>query len=1047
MKHLTTITAFIITLFLFKSLCGIAQSDSIKHDWEDPNVIGMNKEKPHSSLFSFSERKTALENNKKESARYKSLNGTWKFYWVRQPKLKPEKFYKPGYEKQNWDNIKVPGSWEIQGYGYPIYLNIQYPFEKNPPYVEEKYNPVGSYSRTFTIPESWDRSQIFLHFGAVRSAFYVWVNGEKVGYSEGSKTPAEFDVTDYLKSGENTVAVQVYRWSDGSYLEDQDFWRLSGIKRGVYLWAAPKIHIRDFWAKANLDNNYEDGILNISADIKNYHKNQFTKSRISYELLDKTGETVASGRSRVKVDPGDQSQVTFEAEVNNPRKWSAENPNLYQVLLTLEDTDGNTIEVIPAKTGFRSVEIKEGQLYVNGEPIYIKGVNRHEHHPQTGHTVDKESMIKDIRTMKRNNINAVRTAHYPNRPMWYRLCDKYGLYVVDEANIESHGMGYDPETTLGNNPMFKKAHLNRVKSMVERDKNHPSVIIWSMGNEAGDGVNFTACYKWMQKRDKTRPVQYERAEQGENTDIYVPMYAPIEHLKEYAQKDKERPLIMCEYAHAMGNSVGNFQDYWNTIKNYPLLQGGFIWDWVDQGLAKKNRNGTKIWAYGGDYGHRDFPTDGNFCLNGLVYPDRTPHPHLKEVKKVYQNINFHATDLKDGEIKVSNEYFFTNLKEFQLSYEIISDDGVEANGEFSTISLKPAKSKDLPDFMPKLNPEPGEEYFLNLYAKTASESALIPKGFTLAKEQFALPVPPGKETDAQSEGSLDISKTDNRITVNSGDITYSFNTNTGKLHALHLNDKELLYQSPKADFWRAPTDNDIGNGMPERCSVWKNATGNLQPENIEILTEEASEFSMAATFAIPKTDSEWETIYTVSPDGSIHIQNNYTPGNTDLPVIPRIGMNMVLPGQYNQMEWFGRGPHESYQDRKTSALVGVYNGTVADQYSNYIRPQENGNKTDVRWVKLTNKNGHGLKINADSVMNVTALPFNKKLLNPQPGMKGNRHGNEIKPQGIVHLNVDHKQMGVGGDNSWGARPHEEYRIPADEPYSYGFTLQVIKAGD
>ncbi|MFX1533250.1 MAG: glycoside hydrolase family 2 TIM barrel-domain containing protein, partial [Promethearchaeota archaeon] len=606
------------------------------NDWENPKILGRNKEAAHCTYIPYADTQTALKNDPLQSPFYLSLNGRWKFCWVKKPADHKLDFYKDNFDVSQWVDIIVPGNWELQGFGIPIYTNVIYPFPADPPHIPHDWNPVGSYRRTFTISNSWKDRQVFLHFGGVSSAMYVWLNGEKVGYSQGSKTPAEFNITEYLRKGENVLAVEVYRWCDGSYLEGQDFWKISGIERDVFLFSTPQVHIRDFFVRGDLDDNYIDGMLKVTVNVRNYLPDVSGKHYVHIDLLDTDNKSVFETLTKeANIRNADKITIHFEQFVKKPAKWSAETPKLYSMLISLSNESGLITEVVSCKVGFRKVEIKDAQLLVNGIPIIIKGVNRHEHDPVTGRTVTEKLMIKDIQLMKQFNINAVRTSHYPNVPRWYELCDKYGLYVVDEANIESHGMGYDPEDTLGNNPDWKEAHLDRTIRMVERDKNHPSIIIWSLGNEAGDGVNFEATYKWIHERDSSRPVQYEQAIEGPHTDIVCPMYSRIEQLEEYANKEQNRPLIMCEMLHAMGNSVGNMQDYWDVIEKHKVLQGGFVWDWVDQSFLKVDEDNMRYWAYGGDMGDDIVFNDGNFCINGLVQADRAPHPHLWEVKKVY----------------------------------------------------------------------------------------------------------------------------------------------------------------------------------------------------------------------------------------------------------------------------------------------------------------------------------------------------------------------------------------------------------------------------
>ncbi|HKJ68642.1 MAG TPA: glycoside hydrolase family 2 TIM barrel-domain containing protein, partial [bacterium] len=711
------------------------------NDWENPEMIGQNKLEPHTYSVSYPDRAMALQGRRDASPFYQSLNGQWKFHWSPTPAERPVNFYQVAYDVRAWDEIRVPSNWELEGYGIPIYVNIQYPFGAgNPPYIPHDNNPVGSYRRTFTIPASWAEQPVILHFDGVQSAFYVWVNGEKAGFSKGSRTPAEFDITPYLQDGENFLAVEVYRWSDGSYLEDQDMWRLSGIFRDVYLFSPRQATMWDFWVRTTLDEDYRDAEFRADVTIRNFAGDSDFEGSVEAVLLDaQEHEIFQSVRNDVSVASNGRQEVTFSRNMDNPVKWSAEQPYLYTLLLTLRNTADEVVETIPQQVGFRSVEITGGHLLVNGEYVLLKGVNRHEHHPDYGHYIPTESMIQDIKLMKQHNINAVRTSHYPDTPEWYDLCDNYGLYLVDEANIESHGMGYNPDRTLANKPEWKKAHMDRTRSMVERDKNHPSVIIWSLGNEAGDGENFEATSAWIHDRDPSRPVQYERAEQRPHTDIVCPMYASVERIIQYAESDPDRPLILCEYAHAMGNSVGNLSKYWNAMKQYPALQGGFIWDWVDQGLRKETENGQDFFAYGGDFGPPEIPSDDNFCMNGLVAADRTPHPGLAEVKYQYQYVETQPVDLQAGEIRIRNTYDFIALDFLQLFWEIRAEDQILREGTMRAPSLDPDESQivSLPYELPV--GEPGKECLLTISYRLAERTLWAEAGHVVAYDQFKLP--------------------------------------------------------------------------------------------------------------------------------------------------------------------------------------------------------------------------------------------------------------------------------------------------------------------
>jgi len=1037
---------FFIIIFSFV-LTNKKVSSSEQNNWENPEIVGINKELPHCTLMPYENLTKAIEGNRFASKYFKSLNGNWKFHWVSKPDDRPKNFYKLDYNVSQWKEIPVPSNWQMTGYDKPIYLNIPYPFENNPPYIQKHFNPVGSYRTEFEIPADWKDRQVFIHFDGVESAFYLWINGEKVGFSKDSRTPAEFNITKFLRNGKNILAAEVYRWSDGSYLECQDFWRLSGIYRNVYLFSTPQVHIRDFEVKCDLDAHYQDAMLHVTARVWNCADTACWKPGIEVKLLDDNNQPVGleilmKGNS-VYIPPGDESIVKMKTIVKNPLKWSAEIPNLYTVILSLKDQNGKVLEIESCKFGFRKVEIKNGQLLVNGIPILIKGVNRHEHDPDTGHYITLESMIKDIQLMKQHNINTVRTCHYPDDPQWYELCDKYGIYLIDEANIESHGMGYDPDKTFANKPEWKKAHLDRIQRMVERDKNHPSVIIWSMGNEAGDGINFEAASDWIHHRDPSRPVHYERAELQPHTDIYCPMYARIEHLVKYASQKQDRPLILCEYAHAMGNSVGNLHDYWDVIEKYDHLQGGCIWDWVDQGLRKKTTGGREYWAYGGDFGEEQ--SDRNFCCNGLVLPDRAITPKLLEVKKVYQYIKFKPVDLKTGQVEIINNYDFKNLKDVDLHWELVGDNKQIAKGVFSAPNIPPHQGKKITIDITSLQPEPSVEYFLNFSARTIESEPLIPAGYEVAYEQFQLPIAAEVTgTDISRLLKLEFIQTENSIAIKGKDFNMLFDKTNGTIALFALKGTELIETGPQPNFWRAPTDNDFGNGMDRRCTVWRAVSNNRSIEKIDVQQPDLHQVKIEFHFDLPDVKSKHRTIYQVFGSGDVIVENHFTPGDKELPELPRFGMAMRIPKAFEQVQWYGRGPHENYWDRNTSALVGVYKSTVREQFEPYISPQENGYKTDVRWVAFLNDKGNGLLAVGMPLICFSALPYTIEDLTQQS--RGTMHPIDLKEKDFVELNLDYKQMGVGGDDSWGARPHAEYSLPAQE-YSYKFRLKPILKKD
>ncbi len=1011
-------------------------------EWQDPEIVEVNREKPHANLFPYESYEKALENKRDKSQNFIDLNGKWKFNWVKKPADRPIDFYKEDFDVTSWDEIDVPSNWELKGYGVPIYVNIPYEWttDPNPPDVPVDYNPVGSYKRNFTIPESWDGRKVFIHLGAVKSAFYIWVNGEKVGYSQGSKTPAEFDLTPFIKTGENSVALEVYRWSDGSWLECQDFWRISGIERDVYLYSTPKAHIFDYFADATLMNYYRDGLLNLECLLKNY-SDRTSRYELKINLL-KDGETIFDKSEKLRLKKNSEEMVRFSEEFPDVEKWSAEIPNLYTLVMELKDSKGESLEFISSRIGFRTSEVRNGQFLINGVPVLLKGVNRHEHDEFEGHVVSKESMLTDVRLMKQNNINAVRTSHYPNDPYWYELCDKYGLYVIDEANIESHGMGYDPEKTLGNNPLFVKSHLDRTIRMVERSKNHPSIIIWSLGNEAGDGICFDATYDWIKQRDVSRPVQYERAEGGRNTDIFCPMYQRLPGILGYVMEIKDKPLILCEYAHAMGNSTGNLVDYWDAIESHDQLQGGFIWDWVDQGLAKYTDDGEKYWAYGGDFGPEDVPSDGTFCLNGLVFPDRTPHPGLKEVKKVYQFIEFKPVNFSFDEIMITNKYDFKTLNDMAIYWEIESQGKVLQQGTLMNPDIQPKQSRIYTLEIEPFKPEPGREYFLNLTAFQAMDSELINSGHIFAYDQFEIPVP-SKETKSSDEGSKVVYQSAEELKVDAGGITYSFNKANGLLISVVKEEREYLKEPLRINFWRAPIENDWGNKMPDRLSVWRNAGKNAELRSIEHEQREAGYYEVDVDYWLPDVQSFYYINYEINGNGELRVNAYMDPMEPGYPELPRFGMMMAADGEFDQLEWFGRGPHENYMDRKTSAIVGHYRSTPEEQYVPYIAPEENGYKTDTRWFTLTDDSGKGIMLKGVPHISFSTLHFTNEDLTREK--RDGMHTTDLVPREDVYINVDYAQMGVGGDNSWGAKPLAKYSLPFKE-YNYSFILKLIDSG-
>ena len=1010
-------------------------------EWENPEIFQINRENPTASFYVYSNAEEALQNESWEnSPYYKSLNGTWQFYYADSVQARPTNFHKADFDTSAWDDIEVPSNWELKGYGMPFYTNIKYMFPANPPYIPHEMNNNGSYKKTFTIPENWDAKDVYLHFAGVSGAMYVWLNDEFVGYSEGSKTPAEFNISEFLQEGENTVSVQVLRWSDASYMEDQDFWRLSGIERDVYVYAKNKVSLRDIRVISDLMNNYKDGNFKLNLKVENHTDNSVEKS-IEIKLLD--GESEIYAETISKEIPIGSTEISIENIIPNIKSWNAEQPNLYSLLIKMDD------EATAVNVGFRNIKIENSQLLVNGKSVTFKGVNHHDHDENKGHVVSEELTELDMKLMKQNNINAIRTSHYPKNPHFYRLSDKYGFYVIDEANIESHGMGVthdiekNPEkakTHPAYLPEWKAAHLDRTSRMFERDKNYPSIIIWSLGNEAGNGENFVTTYNWLKTQDTTRITQYEGAVGYENSDIEAPMYWNIQRMKKYVDEGGEKPLIQCEYAHAMGNSLGNFQDYWDVIEAYPTMQGGFIWDWVDQGLLTTNEDGEEFWAYGGDFGAGDFQNDNNFCLNGIVNPDRSAHPALHEMKKVYQNISFSIKDKTSTKIEIKNKYDFLNLNQFNFTWKLLENGKAIASGELPEQNILPDESKTISISFPKLKNK-NSDYHLNIYASTATEMPLIEVGTQLAYEQFELQKG-NFYTELNFEGeSISVEESENQLNLKNANFSLQFNTSTGKLTSLDYGDGNVLLEGISANFWRASTDNDFGLKMPKKLGAWKEATENQKLKNFSYQKEEGH-IKVNSTYELTSVqNAQLILTYVISPDGSIEVQTQLNNVDESLPMLPRFGTNFILQNQYQKVNWLGRGPHENYQDRKTSALIGDYTANVEDLYFPYTRPQENGYKTDNRWVSFTDNKGKGIKVSAPNYFSFSAHhQYNSDFDAGQT--KQQRHATDIKKRNLVNINIDHQQMGVGGINSWGAMPLPKYRI---KPEEMNFKYQIKKA--
>lgn len=1035
-------------LGMFLSLTIQAQDRPPHPELENPAIQGINKELPRASFVAYESKELAVSNNREASSRFTSLNGTWKFKHVVGISNRIEGFATQGFDLSSWVEMPVPSNKEMQGYGIPIYTNVGYEFYPawnfKPPYINDlDKEEIGYYRRDFDIPQAWDGQQVFVHFGSIKSVGFVWVNGQKVGMSKDSKTPQEFDITKFIKPGKNSIAVEVFRWSDASYLECQDFWRLSGIPREVYLYAQPKVRLRDFYAEAKLDESYTHGVFNLDVELKKHIATKVSHS-VTYEIVDASSKLVTSETKTVELTDSIGS-LNFKATVPTVKAWSAETPNLYTLVITLKDASGKTTEATSVKIGFRTSEIKNGQFWVNGKPVYIKGVNLHEFNQTTGQVVREADLLLDLQRMKELNVNAIRTCHYPQSDLFYELTDKYGFYIVNEANIESHGMGYDRAKgkSLANNLDWTEAHLFRTRNMFERDKNHPSVVIWSLGNEAGNGYNFYQTYLFIRSRDKMRPIQYEQGGHEWNTDIVCPMYAKPQHIEHYAKTYTDRPLILCEYEHTMGNSAGNIKDYWDIIEKYPQLQGGFIWDWVDQGLANENDKG-KFWAYGGDYGPEGTPSDGNFLINGVVFPDRSVKPHSLEVKHVYQNIGFKAENLEAGQIRVYNKFFFTNLSKFDFSYTISANGKVVKTAKLPVLNVAPEQSEVVTIDLKGLAAKPGVEYFVTLFAKTKTAENLLAAGWEIASEQIKLPIEAPKPSfDMAKAGKVSFTE-GNTIAIVGKNFSLEIDSKSGVITSYKFNDSEMLLNGmgPRPAFWRAPTDNDYGWRMARVARLWKKASEEAPVAASVKANQLQNAVQVEVVYQLDSVQSTLKTVYTVMGNGAVKVDNKLVTTGADVPVMPRFGMKMHLPKAYSQVEYLGRGPWENYSDRNSSTFVGQYKTTVNELYVPYIRPQENGHRTDVRWLSLAKADGSGLLVVADRLIEFNAL--HNTVEDFDAGFNKDRnlkHANDIKPRDLVELHIDYRMIGVGGDDSWGAWPHEPYLVrPSADGLNYSFTL-------
>ena len=1068
-------TALFIAALSTAPLMATAATESTRPAWQDETQLHAGTEAPAATFTRYATAEQALTFNRAASPFVRSLNGDWKFAWVPKPADRIAGFAQPDFDDSAWKTIPVPSNVELEGYGIPIYTNVQYPWPNaQPPLPPTDYNPVSAYRTSFQVPADWQGREVYVTFDGVNSYFELWLNGQQLGFSKDSRTPATFRLTPYLKAGDNLLAAEVIRWCDGSFLEDQDFWRLSGIFRDVTLWSAPAATIRDFRVETSLNHTDDNAMLIVSAELSG---TQAKTAMVEAMLLDPTGREVLRESFAPVTGGNDSGPSMLARQVERPLLWSAETPHLYTLLLTTKDAAGKVLEVVPWKVGFRSVEIRDGHLLVNGQPVLLRGVNRHEIDPDRGHVMTREGMLEDIRLMKANNINAVRTCHYPNTPEWYALCDEYGLYVVDEANIESHGIGYAEDKTLSNQPSWGPAHLDRTIRMFERDKNHACVIGWSLGNEAGFGVNFRATYTWLKQHDTSRFVQYEGAKNFETSDIVCPMYASPESVANYASLPRTKPFIQCEYAHAMGNSTGDLWAYWRPIYDGAKhLQGGFIWDWVDQGLRTPVPASRKIevienpralpvdpqlgtfFAYGGTFGPAGTPSDGNFCANGLVNADRVPHPGLAEVKKVYQPIQLRAVDLAAGKVELANWGDFLAAQDWLAAdWRLVADGKVLQQGALADLALAPRETKTVTIPFSSFAPAPATEYFLELSFKLKAAAPWAPAGHEVAWEQFKLPLAAPAPVAAVAEPpALQLDEQSDRFVVRGPGFAAAVDRATGLLVSLESGDAELLAGPLGPHFWRAPVDNDRGNKMtdtspakntwtPGGAGIWRKAHETFAPTEVAVSRPAPGRIVVTATGPLAAPRSTHRLVWTFLGSGDVLVESAWTPEPyLAIAEPPRFGMQTTLRAGFDRITWFGKGPQETYWDRQ-DARVGLYTGRVRDQYFDYIKPQETGNKEGVRWIALTNHVGVGLLAVGRPLLSANALHHTTDDLFCATQQE-NFYRYQLPERDTVTLNLDLKQRGLGGDDSWGAQPHAPFRL-TPWPLTYSYRLKVLVGGE
>ena len=1030
-------------LYLLASLLALPVLAQQQHhpEWQNQYAIGLNKLAPHTYVWPYKNVSDIRTGDYESSPYYRSLNGKWKFHWVKNPDNRPKDFYKPEFYTGSWADINVPGNWERQGYGTAIYVNETYEFDdklfhfkKNPPLVPYEENEVGSYRRTFTIPADWKDRRVVICCEGVISFYYIWLNGHLLGYNQGSKTPAEWDITDKLQEGENTVALEVYRWSAGSYLECQDMWRLSGIERDVYLYSTPRQYIADYKVTSSLDKQqYKDGVfaleVTVEGSLSSAHGASASAGSVRastpsliYRLEDATGKTILQGEQPVKSRGLSNFLSMEEQQIKDVKAWSAEHPDLYTLVLELKDANGKVTELTGCEVGFRTSEIKDGRFCINGVPILVKGTNRHEH-SQLGRTVSKELMEEDIRLMKQHNINTVRNSHYPTHPYWYQLCDRYGLYMIDEANIESHGMGYGP-ASLAKDSTWLPAHMDRTQRMYERSKNHPAIVIWSLGNEAGNGINFERTYDWMKSIEKTRPVQYERAEQNYNTDIYCRMYRSVEELLAYARQTEPkvyRPFIMTEYLHTMGNSGGGLKEYMHVFETEPVVQGGCIWDWVDQSFREIDKDGKWYWTYGGDYGPKDIPSFGNFCCNGLVSADRIPHPHLIEVKKDYQYIKSALTDRRNLTVKVKNWYDFTNLNAYTLHWQVMGDNGKVISEGTRKVDCPPHETVDVSLEAVKL-PSDVREAYLNLDWTPDEATPFIGTDYEVSYDQFVL-------LANKNYHAPEIKLADK--------VQIDIDPATGALRSYIYKGKEMLLSPVVLSLYRPVTDND-NREKTGGSKIWrKEGLDNMIQKAIFVKASEKggkAEVEILNTKGVKLGNATF--VYTLKGDGTLNMETTFVPDTSAVTALARVGLAFEMPYAYNKVSYLGRGDHETYVDRNQSGYIGIYHTDAERMFHYYVKPQATGNRTDVRWMKLSDNDGEGLAFRSDKEFQFSVIPFTDANVDKAA------HINELERTDIVTVHLDAEQSGVG-TATCGPGVLPQYRVPV-EKHTFKFIIRPLK---